>query len=438
MTFFVQIFKPSMNFFGSELDEVKDSLMTAETLHDHLITNCNHGIERAQIIHKMARALTTNPNQIWIKRDGSIDLSKLKKEISMTEDVSKRLLNAKGFVKLSDLHFVDREGMIHWSSSHDFTIWDDCAKCKQAVKQFVFSPTVSLALKRRGKFRPDECPELYNEELTSVVNMSPYERVNIAPNPHLRTIEIMDVPISKKLPPFRSPKDLERLNAQQILVLQAQFEKGIQSWDDLTLEMQISFNQALEKFELSLRSFTSTRMVSSSLQEEEIDFFVRHLYKPHTPSQTKFMFEFSVSPYKCRTALESFELPNIDLESIELGTLSKAQTEWCFLIIRKKQPLLSSARQEAFALRFKELGMCQPLESWEAKFGKKEEVKADILLSDFAYGEKNQGEEVKKVSESISTYWKVAVVISTFVISTASYFALTYTQFLREENIEYI
>lgn len=438
MAFFVQLFKPSMNFFGSELDEVKDSLMTAETLHDHLITNCNHGIERAQIIHKMARALATNPNQIWIKRNGSIDLSKLKKEISMTEDVAKRLLNAKGFVKLSDVHFVDREGMIHWSSSHDFTIWDDCAQCKQSVKQFVFSPTVSLALKRRGKFRPDECPELYSEELTPVVNMSSYERVHIGPSPHLRKIEIMDVPISKKLPPFRCPKDLERFNGQQILVLQAQFETGIQSWDDLTLEMQISFNQALEKFELSVRPFTSTRMASSSLQEEEIDFFVRHLYKPHTPSQTKFMFEFSVPPYRCRTALTSFQLPNIDLESIELGALSKAQIEWCFLIIKKKQPLLSSARQEAFALRFKELGMCQPLESWEAKFGKKKEAKADILLSDLAYGEKKQGEEVKKVPESISTYWKVAVVISAFVISTASYFALTYTQFLRDENIEYI
>lgn len=27
----------------------------------------------------------------------------------MTEDVAQKLLNAKGFVKLSDLHFVDRE-----------------------------------------------------------------------------------------------------------------------------------------------------------------------------------------------------------------------------------------------------------------------------------------------------------------------------------------
>jgi len=438
MAFFVQLFKPSMNFFGSELDEVKDSLMTAETLHDHLITNCNHGIERAQIIHKIARSLATNPNQIWINRDGSIDLSKLQKEISMTEDVAKRLLNAKGFVKLSDLHFVDREGMIHWSSSHDFIIWDDCAKCKQTVKRFVFSPTISLALKRRGKFRPDECPELYSEELTSVVNMSSYERVNIAPNPHLRTIEIMDVPISRNLLPFRCPKDLEKLNAQQILILQVQFEKGIQSWDDLTLEMQVSFNQALEKFELSLRPFTSTRMASSSLQEEEIDYFVKHLYKPHIPSQTKFMFEFNVSPHECRTALASFELPNIDLESIELGTLSKAQTEWCFLIIRKNQPLLSLARQEAFALRFKQLGMCQPLESWEAKFGKKEEAKADISPNDLACEKIKLRVEVQKASEPISTYWKVAVVISTFVISTASYFALTYTQFLRDENIEYI
>ena len=94
----------------------------------------------------------------------------------------------------------------------------------------------------------------------------------------------------------------------------------------------------------------------------------------HGLPQTKFMFEFNVSPHECRTALASFELPNIDLESIEPGTLSKAQAEWCFLIIRKKQPLLSSARQEAFALRFKELGMCQPLESWEPTFGEKKEA----------------------------------------------------------------
>lgn len=74
MAFFVQLFRPSMNFFGSELDEVNDSFMTAEALYDHLITNCNLGIERAQIIHKMSRCLSVNPNRIWIKRDGSIDL----------------------------------------------------------------------------------------------------------------------------------------------------------------------------------------------------------------------------------------------------------------------------------------------------------------------------------------------------------------------------
>lgn len=109
MAFFVQLFRPSMNFFGSEIDKASDSFMMAETLHDHLITNCNLGIERAQIIHKMAQSLSVNPNRIWIKPNGSIDLVKLRQEISMTEDVAQKLLNAEGFVKLSDLHFVDRE-----------------------------------------------------------------------------------------------------------------------------------------------------------------------------------------------------------------------------------------------------------------------------------------------------------------------------------------
>lgn len=438
MAFFAQLFRPSMNFFGSEIDKASDSFMMAETLHDHLITNCNFGIERVQIIHKMAQSLSVNPNRIWINSNGSIDLVKLQQEISMTEDVAQKLLNAKGFVKLSDLHFVDREDMIKWSSSHDFTIWDNCAKCKQAIKQFVFSPTISLALKRKSKFRSDECPELYREEVVSVVNMSSYERVNIPPSSHLRKIEIMDVPTNKKLPSFHCPKDLEKFTVQQILVLHAQFERGLQNWDDLTLEMQISFNRALKRSRLALRPFTSTRMEQQSLQKDEIDFFVENLYKPYTPSQTKFLFKFNVPPHKCRSAIPASQLPDIDLASIEPRTLSKAQVDWCFLILRDKQPILSSASQEAFALRFKELGMCQPLESWEEKFGKKQATENNIFPNDLVDEEKMKNFEVQNVSEPIFDYWKTALVVSFFFLSASTYLIFTFTQFLRNKNIEYV
>lgn len=176
--------RPSFDFFGPEASEENLKCPIAlDTSKDLLIIGCNEGIGRAAFIHEMAKHIVDSEiRPAWIKHNGSVILSELRKTVNMTQNVADKLLTKEGFVKLSDLHFFDREMLEGTSAAHILgSRPNPCPVDNDSthpIKAATFSPALALRIQMGELFNPKACPDIFKEE--PVVNkVNQYQKIEI-------------------------------------------------------------------------------------------------------------------------------------------------------------------------------------------------------------------------------------------------------------------
>lgn len=183
---------PSNDFFGPEATENHLSCpITMEEAPDHLIMDCNEGIGRVSVIDAMAKAIAVSDiRPAWIRHNGSVELSKLRETITMTDEVAKKLLTDEGFVKLSDLHFCDRESINGWSQEEGKRgDWVKCPTCKHDYTKVTFSRALALRIQMGASFDPKAAKKLF-EAPQKIVSIKMYSTLNIPePENNLKAVK---------------------------------------------------------------------------------------------------------------------------------------------------------------------------------------------------------------------------------------------------------
>ena len=160
------LMRPSYDFFGPEASKKNLSCaLTLEPAFDHLIQDCNAGVGRARVIDAMAKQIVESKMRpTWLRYNASIDLEKLRKTVKMTDAVAEKLLTKEGFVKLSDLHFFDRESM-NLTSQAQFNAnrFRHCPMCRRGDTQVTFSAAIALRILMGKSFNPKACPEAFQK-----------------------------------------------------------------------------------------------------------------------------------------------------------------------------------------------------------------------------------------------------------------------------------
>src|SRR3990167_9203571 len=137
------IILPSSDPFGNEVEGIKDPV-TLEIPIEPIITGCSKGIKRVGVINYIFKQIVTNearPN--WLRRNGSIDLTLLRKDLK----VASHLLTDQGYINLSDLHIVGRESINQWSKTQVKSIQKNtCPSCNTLMEQIAYCPALSLKL----------------------------------------------------------------------------------------------------------------------------------------------------------------------------------------------------------------------------------------------------------------------------------------------------
>ncbi|WP_420420923.1 hypothetical protein [Simkania sp.] len=173
--------RPSHDFFGPEASE--DNLqcpISLEEAKDHLILGCNEGMERVRVIDEMAKAIAESDiRPSWLRHNGSVELSKLRETITMTDTVAKMLLTDAGFVKLSDLHIYDRE-TVNGSTQRegyerDYT---KCGVCRTEIQAVTVSRALALRIQMGASFDPKAAREIFKEP-SKVITVHEYQKLGI-------------------------------------------------------------------------------------------------------------------------------------------------------------------------------------------------------------------------------------------------------------------
>lgn len=184
--------RPSNDFFGPEATENHLSCpITTEEAPDHLILDCNEGIGRVRVIDQMAKAIAESDiRPTWLRHNGSVELTKLRETITMTDEVAKKLLTNEGYVKLSDLHFCDRESLNEWSQREGAQgDWVKCPTCKHDYSEVTFSRALALRIQMGTSFDPKAAKKLF-EAPQKVVSIKMYSTLNIPePENNLKAVK---------------------------------------------------------------------------------------------------------------------------------------------------------------------------------------------------------------------------------------------------------
>ena len=182
----------SYDFFGPEATEQNlNCPILLDPSDDHLLLDCNEGIGRAKVIHEMTKTIAQSdicPN--WLRYNGSVKLEKLREIVEMTDKVAKSLLSEEGFVKLSDLHFFDRESINEWSQKQGkHAEYVSCPKCKNMYKKVTFSPAIALRIKMKKSFNPRACQAAFKESPKVITLQSDYNVLDLPkPENYLKAI----------------------------------------------------------------------------------------------------------------------------------------------------------------------------------------------------------------------------------------------------------
>jgi len=185
--------RPNYDFFGPEAKEENlQCLILTESTTDHLLLNCNEGIGRAKVIHRMAQQIVNSciaPS--WLRHNGSVNLAELRKTVRMTDEVADKLLTSDGFVKLNDLHFFDRESLNHWSQEQGKqSTFINCPSCRNEYTDVTFSPAIALRVKMGKNFNPKACAEVFRDSPKTVTLSSNYSVLEIPkPERYLTAID---------------------------------------------------------------------------------------------------------------------------------------------------------------------------------------------------------------------------------------------------------
>ncbi|CCB88746.1 hypothetical protein [Simkania negevensis] len=173
--------RPSNDFFGPEAnDDNLECAISLEKPMDHLVLGCNEGIERVRVIDEMAKAIAESDiRPTWLRHNGSVEVSKLRETITMSDMFAKKLLTEEGFVKLSDLHFFDRES-VNGSTQRsgmerDYT---KCDKCRAELEEVTTSKALALRIQMGASFDPKAAKGLFKAP-SKVVKVDEYQKLGI-------------------------------------------------------------------------------------------------------------------------------------------------------------------------------------------------------------------------------------------------------------------
>lgn len=187
--------RPCYDFFGPEgTEENLSCAMTLEPAMDHLVADCNFGIARVKVIHFMCKQIIESDIcPTWLRYNGSVDLTELRKRIKMSDQVAEKLLTPEGYVKLSDLHQFDRASLNQWSATcQSNQRWNPCplgaSEVDHRINQVAFSPAIALRIKMGKDFNPHACPEAF-KQLPTVTNLAIRETLKVEKPAEIQLIE---------------------------------------------------------------------------------------------------------------------------------------------------------------------------------------------------------------------------------------------------------
>lgn len=350
---------PKAHFFEDKIDSLKCCILLEDLPTDHLVTSCHLGIERVQVIHEMGiRFVSSKKRPKWMHRDGSINLKKLRKEVDMSDAVAEKLLTSEKFVKVSNLHFAGRQALNNWSRvARSESRNNPCSICHSEVtgriERVAMSPEIAMVLKTGKLSNPESCPNLLQETRVEVIDLDQYAVLNAPPIAFLRQLEMGGRSFFRAIPTIETLEDVRSLSESNTRSLLLEFEQDRSRWNQLSLKMQIAFNQKLDGIGIPVIPFT-IHSFDEQLSPEELEFFKMHFHEKVTPQIVRVLFNHDVDPNKGqRASMEYSEeaLLGIDLHGADVDGLSRAQLRWCQLALNQRASQLPFSKIHLFALR---------------------------------------------------------------------------------------
>ncbi len=201
-------FNPNPDFFGPEGGRVTCPILQ-DTPDCPLIMNCMNGVKLARAIDEIALERASSKGwPEWQKNDGSIIFDKLPNHIKSKFEKASELLDNRGFIKISQLHVIDREMLEQASKSRlgpypgaRYKNQCPCCRDENNCKELGYSRALHLRMILGPKFDAKNCKEFLSEKPQAQVSVREFQPVGdvIAKRADLQSVWKRVGPLAKGL-----------------------------------------------------------------------------------------------------------------------------------------------------------------------------------------------------------------------------------------------